>query len=326
MPLGDTSNPARFLQGQHATDQRNLSLKVFGGEVLAAFDLNVLMADKHETKTIAAGAKSAQFPKTWKATSEYHSPGVELLGTDIDTTEVVITVDDILVSHTAISDIDDMLSHFDVRGKYSDAMGFELSKVFDKNVFRQLILNARESADGPFPAGNTITDASLTNSGAIDGKAWVDALRQASRDIYNVNVPASETRYAAVNAEVFDAIKYATDANGNYLLLNRDFGAQASVGGKEERLQIEDITVYRSRNMPTANETSVTSVHAKYRANYSTTTGVVWTPMGVGTVKVMNIGFEGERDVRRLEDFLVAKMLVGHGKLRPECAMELKTS
>ena len=326
MPLGDTSNPARFLQGQHATDQRNLGLSVFGGEVMAAFDLNTLMSDKHEIKQVGGGMKSARFPKTWKATSEYHSPGVELLGTDIDTTEVIITVDDILVSHTAISDIDEMLSRFDVRGKYSDAMGFELSKVFDKNVFRQLIINSRLSADGPFPAGNNITDASLTNTGTIDGKAWLDAFRQASRDLYNLNIPASERRYGAVNAEVFDAIKYATDANGQYLLLNRDFGTQASVDQKEENLKIEDITIFRSRNMPSANETSVTTVHSKYRADFSNVTGVIWTPMGVGTVKVMNIGFEGERDVRRLEDFLVAKMLVGHGKLRPECAMELKTS
>jgi len=57
------SNPARFLYGQSATDDRNLSLKVFGGEVLTAFDSSVLTLDKHTIRNLR-GAKSAQFPKT----------------------------------------------------------------------------------------------------------------------------------------------------------------------------------------------------------------------------------------------------------------------
>lgn len=326
MALGDASSPIRFGQGQDAVDTRAVFLKVYGGEVLSAFDLNVLTLDKHETKTLRK-AKSAQFPKTWKASSEYHTPGVELLGTDIDTTEVTITVDDILVSHVAIADLDEMLSHFEVRSKFADAMGYELAKVFDKNVFRSIILAARATADGPFPGGTVITDASLTNSGAIDGAAWIDAIREANESLFDKDVPEHQTRYMAVNKRVFNAIKYAKDANGQYLLLNRDFGQQAGgVAGRGEVLDVDGVKVYASRNMPNTNESANTSVYAKYRANYSTTTGVLWTPMAVATAKVMDIGFETTRDTRRLEDFMVAKMLVGHGTLRPECAVEFKTA
>lgn len=320
---GDTSNPIRYGYGQSGSDDRNLYLKVFGGEVLSAFDLNVLTLDKHEVKTISHG-KSAQFPKTWKASSEYHTPGTELLGTDIDTTEVVITVDDTLVSHTAISDIDEMLSHFSVRDKFSAAMGYELAKVYDKNVFRQLILTALESADGPFPGGGSTSDAALINSGTINGADWIDAIREASISLFNKDVPESQTRYMAVNANVFDAIKYAKDSNGQYLVLDRAFGGQAGVANKSEVIRIEDVLVYRSRNMPNTDETNDASVYSKYRADYSLVTGILWTPMAVGTVKLMDIGFEGERDARRLEDFLVAKMLVGHGTLRAECAHVFK--
>ena len=59
MATGDSSSPARFLGGQAGVTNRELALKVYGGEVLAAFDLNVLTLDKHEIKTIRAG-KSAQ--------------------------------------------------------------------------------------------------------------------------------------------------------------------------------------------------------------------------------------------------------------------------
>ena len=38
------------------------------------------------------------------------------------------------------------------------------------------------------------------------------------------------------------------------------------------------------------------------------------------------IGLETERDARRQETFMVAKMLAGHGALRPECAIELRAT
>lgn len=330
MAFGDPSAPARYLGGQTHSTNRELALEVFGGEVLEAFDFATLFMGKHEVRTVSGGQRAARFPKTWKATAEYHSPGQEMLGTDIDTTEIVVTVDDILVSHVALSDIDVILSHFDVRGPYAKTMGHALAKVFDKNVARQLVLAARTAADGPFPGGDNVTDAALTATGTIDGQAWIDAIRQVSLKFYNADVPEGMPKYLAVNGNVFDGLKYAKDANGNYLILNRDFGHGLSARGVEagapEVIRVEDVLVYRSRNLPSTNETADTSVHSKYRANYATTTGIAWAPMAVATTKIMDIGFETTRDTRRLEDFMVAKMLVGHGTLRPECAIEIKTS
>jgi hypothetical protein len=325
MALGDPSSPARFLGGQTA-DARNLALKVYGGEVLAAFDLEVVSLDKHEVRTISSG-KSTQFPKTWKATSEYHTPGIELLGTDIDTTEIVVTVDDILVSHVALADIDAMLSHFEVRSNFAKAMGHELAKVFDKNVFRTLFRAARLAADGPFPAGNVITDASLVATGSINGKDWIDAIIQADEDLFDKDVPDSQVRHCAVPKKVFNAIKWATDANGQYLILNRDFGVQAGgVAGRGSQLDVDGVIVVPSRNIPNANDSANTAIPAKYRQDFSTSTAVMWTSMAAATVKMMDIQFETERDTRRLEDFMVAKMLVGSDPLRPECAVEFKTA
>ena len=64
MATGTPSNPARFLYGQSTTDQRNLALDVFGGEVMAAFDLNTVFLDKHQVKSVSGGARSWRFPKT----------------------------------------------------------------------------------------------------------------------------------------------------------------------------------------------------------------------------------------------------------------------
>lgn len=325
---GVTSTPARFGYGQSTSDDRNLFLKVFGGEVLTAFTEKVVTLDKHVVRNIEFG-KSAQFPKTWKATSAYHEAGQQLLGDDIDTTEVTITIDGLLVSHTAIYDLDEKMSHFDVTSEFSQELGRSLAREFDKNVLRQIVLAARTSADGPFPAGNTITDAALVNSSiaSTTGKAWIDHIREANIALYNKNVPEDMPRYLVVNADVFDAIKYAVDSSHGYLVINRDFGEQAGgVAGAGNVIQIDGVQIIRSNLMPTANETSDTSVYSKYRANYSTTTGIMWCPEAVGTLKLMDLAMETERDVRRQEDFMVAKMAVGHGVLRPELAVEFKTS
>jgi len=63
--LGDASAPTRFGTDVAATtDATGLFLKIFGGEVFAAFSETVLMMDKHYMREIASG-KSAQFPKTY---------------------------------------------------------------------------------------------------------------------------------------------------------------------------------------------------------------------------------------------------------------------
>lgn len=321
-------NPTRFLQGQHVSDTRNLALDIFGGEVITAFDLATITADKVQTRTLSGGARSARFPKTWKATAGYHAAGQEMLGDPIATGEISITVDDILVAHTALYDLDEMLSHFDVRSQFSNELGRALARVYDKNNFRQIALSARRAADGPFPGGSRVASDSLkAASGVYDGKAWFDAIRQANVALFNKDVPEDQPRYCVVNRDIFEAIRYAKDASGNYMLLNREIGATGA--GPQDRamsLDVDGVTVMPSRNLPSTNETADTSVYSKYRSDYSKTLGLLWTPMAVANVKMREVSLETERDVRRLETFLVANTLVGHGTLRAECSFELASA
>lgn len=327
MPVSTiVSSPNRFLQGQSATDTRSLALDIFGGEVLTAFDLNCITLDKVQVRNLAPGFRSARFPKTWKATSGYHSAGIEMLGDPIATGEITISVDDILVSHHAIYDLDEVLTHFEVRSTMSQAMGIALSKVYDKNNFRQIILAARTAAVGPFPGGSIITNSSLAAAaGVFDGNAWLTQIRAARLALYNKDVPEDMPLHMAVQREVFDAIKYAKDATGRFVLLDR-FINDGVIGGSQERrtevIPYDGVMIYPTRNMPNTDETSVTTVYPKYRGNYAKTLGVLWNPMATATVKLRDISLETQRDTRRLEDFMVASMLVGSGTLRPECAVE----
>jgi len=45
----------------------------------------------------------------------------------------------------------------------------------------------------------------------------------------------------------------------------------------------------------------------------------------VGTVKLLDLAMESEYDIRRQGTLMVAKYAMGHGILRPECAIELAT-
>ena len=330
MATGDASSPVRFGKGASSpVDNRELFLSVFGGEVLTAFDNATVTLDKHFVKSVPGGAKSYRFPKTWKASAEYHTPGTELLGNDLSTSEQIITVDDILVSHYAIADLDRILSHFDMRSVISAEMGRALAKVFDKNVFRQLILAANTAAASPFPGGTVTTDTGLAASGGVySGIEYIEAIRTANIGLFNKDVPEDMPLYAAVSVEVFDAIKYAKDSSNNYLVLNRDFGhgGAGGIDARAEMMNIDGVTIVKSRNIPTTDESSDTSVYSKYRSDFQNTAVVMWCPQSVATVKMLDISMETERDVRRLEDFLVSKMFVGHGTLRPEMAVVLKSA
>ena len=320
MSTGTPSAPVRFLQGQHASDTRNLLLPVFSGQVFARFDSAAKFLPLVNVRRVGPGQSWAVFYKTGLASARYHTPGIELLGGTRGTTEIRITADDVLVSDFAVSDLDVMLSHFDVRQQFAEASGNSLARETDKNIARMLILASRASADGEFLGGETLTDASLTKTGAIDGKAWVDGFREIRIKADEKNVPSDTMLYGAVNPRVFDAIRFAQDAKGNYM-----FPADATAN-RPESLDVAGIKVFWTNNLPTADESSTLTVYPKYRANYSTTTGVVWASDAIGVTMVMDITYETTRDVRRQEDFTVYKMLSGCGIVRPELAWEIKTS
>lgn len=324
---GDASSPVRFgTDVASPSDNLGLFLKVFGGEVFGAFAESTIMMDKHYVRSIPSG-KSAQFPKTWKADSEYHVAGQEMLGQDISNTEVTITVDGLLVSHVGIYDLDEKMSHFDVRSRYSQELGAALARTFDKNVMRQIILASRVSATAPFPSGGKIDAGDVAGLATPTGIAIWEALRIARLKLLEKNVPESTPVYAVLSPANFDKLKWAKDSDNNFVVANRDF-ANASVPGTQsllQKLEVEGITVLRSNLLPNTDESADTSVFPKYRVNASTTLGIVFIPEAVGTVKLIDMGMEMERDARRQEDFIVAKMAVGHGALRYEGAWEIRS-
>lgn len=324
MAWGQNSTPVNPGIGQTA-DDRALFLKTSGGEVLTAYTASVLTKGKLRERNIASG-KSAQFVMTGTASAEYMTRGQEALGNSFATHEREITIDGLLVSHYSIPDLEAAMAHYDIRGPITADMGASIARADDQNAFRALILAARTTASGPALAGDVFTDAALTDVlGSIDGKAWLDFIRRARVAKRKKNVPAGST-YMAVAPEVFDAIKYATNSQGVYLLQNRDNAPVSGVsfGSPVESIRFEGVEIYPTNLLPHANDSANTAVWSKYRADFSKTKGIMWSPDAVGRLQLMGLGVELDRDVRRQEDFMIARLAVGYGTLRAECATEFR--
>lgn len=335
--VGDPSAPTRFgTDVADTTDATGLFLKIFGGEVFAAFSETVHTADKHFVREIASG-KSAQFPKTWKVSAGYHTAGQEMLGQDTDETERVITIDGLLVSHIGIYDLDEAMSHFQIRGRYTEELGRALARVFDTNVYRTVIKTARAdstlsgaSSTTPFPDGTVILSADVTGTLAATGAGndWWEAIREMRIDAGEANIPDNDPLWVAMPYNTFDSLKYAqvadTAANA-FIYAGRDqtFGGQGSAGVTGS-LMTDGIVAYRTNLLPQSDDSANGDVKAKYRADFSTTLAAGWHTDGVGTVKLIGMGLEQTRDVRRQEDFIVAKIAVGHGPVRNEGTWEFR--
>jgi len=295
-------------------DARLLFLQVFSGEVLAAFAQSTALLDKHTIRTITQG-KSASFPVTGRTVAAYHTPGAQITGDTLGHNEKVISIDGLLLASTFIANIDEAMNHFDVRSIYSKEMGEALAKAFDQNVIQEGVLGSRASTlVTGLPNGAPIIDANFT-SGTLATKvaAWAKALFTAAKQMDVDDVPGE--RYCAL-------------APGDYLDLvqnkdqiNKDWGGNGSYA-EGNITKVAGITLVKSNNIPKSDLTGNTY----HGVNAATTVGLIWTPAAIGTVKLMDLAMESEYLIDYQGTLMVAKYAMGHGWLRPNGNIELKTA
>jgi len=302
--------PSRLGQVNLAGDDQALFLKVFSGEVLTAFHRDNVFLDRSMVRTISNG-RSAQFPVTGTVTAAYHTPGTELNGTPIAAAERVITIDDLLVAQVFIARIDEAKNHYDVRSVYSEEAGKVLAETMDKNLAQVGILAARASAT--ITGGNG--GSALTNAAyATDSTVLASGLFTAAQTLDEKNVGKER------NVFLRPAQYYLLAQNTT--VINQWYGGQGAISDGTV-LKVAGIEVVKTNALPNTNV--VTGV-AAYQGNFATTVGLVMHKSAIGTVKLLDLATESDYDIRRQGTLIVSKYAVGHGVLRPECAVELKTA
>lgn len=316
-------NVSRIGADDQGSDKRKMFLRVFGGEVLTQFEETNVAMERTFTRTIPHG-KSTIFPNVGRVTAEYHVPGTYLTGLQIAGGETTITVDDVLISHVSIAEVDELMAHYDFRGPYATELGRALARQMDKHILQMGCLAAGASnvitgEDG----GTEINHADI--SGTADfvnsDDDLVAALTAAATAMDEKDVP-DEERYVYVKPATYRRLANIPE------LVSADFANQNQNARESGQFSmVQGLKVVKTNNLPTttvSNGTIDAGYNNKYAGNFSNTIALIMHPSAVGTVKLMDVkmGTDGFEE-RTQSQLFTAKYLVGHGLLRPQAAARI---
>jgi hypothetical protein len=303
-----------------------LFLKVFAGEVITSFDRASKTAGADMVRSISNG-KSASFPVMGRVGASYHAVGTEITGSDVNSNEKVITINDLLISSVFVSNIEEAKNHWDVRSAYSTEMGRALSFQKDKHILQTIGQATLASANvtGGDATTNVVNTGIASATDATAANAMIDAIFAAAKEL-DANYVPSEGRKCFMRLEEYYKLANATNA------VNVDFSGGANGGvasGKVTRIagiELVPVPHFVASNVTSgADAGSATNGGSTPQAvNLTNFVALVSHPSAVGTVKLMDLAVEKEYDIRRQGTLMVAKYSMGHGVLRPEAAVGIK--
>jgi len=259
-------------QSNSAGDARALYLKLFSGEMFKGFQHNAIARDLVMKRTLRNG-KSLQFIYTGHTKAEFHTPGRAILGNSDSAppvAEKTITCDDLLISSAFVYELDEVLSHYDLRSEISRKIGYALAQKYDRLIFRALTRGAR--AASPItksgfvePGGTQIRVGATANaSDAYNAGHLVNAFYDAAAALDEKGV-SMDGRVAVLNPRQYYALIQDIGTNG---LINRDVQGTALQSG-QGIIEIAGIKIYKSMNIPFFSQYGT-----KYGAGSATNPGV----------------------------------------------------
>lgn len=305
------ANPSRVGQANLAGGTDALFLKVFSGEVMSSFNAKTVMADKTRVRNITSG-KSAQFAAIGRIGAQYHTPGTEITGSNVEHGEKVVTIDDLLISDSFIANIDEAKNHYEVRSEYSNQMGAALAQTYDRSLISLAVKTAAAAEAGAVADQGA---AANTNIGATPTvQTIVDALYAEAAAMDELYLPA-EDRFVIVSPSTYWGLVQ------NNKLVDRDYGENGSYSDGTI-IKVAGMSIVKSANLG-INHTLNTGDYpdtsgAKYMTDTTGISALIMQRTALGTVKLMELASESEYDIRRQGTLMVSKMACGHGAIRPE--------
>ena len=257
----------------NTTQRRALFLKLFSGEMFKGFQRNTIARDLVMKRTLQNG-KSLQFIYTGRTTAEYHTPGNSILGNSDGAppvAEKTITCDDLLISSAFVYELDETLSHYDLRGEISRKIGYALAEKYDRKIFRAIAKAARKAS--PITKSNFVepggTQIKVGAAGSNADQAYVatsliNAFYDAAAALDEKGI-SSEGRVGVLNPRQYYELIQETGSNG---LINRDETGTALQTGNGI-IEIAGIKIFKSMNIPFFGKFGT-----KYGATDGTTPGV----------------------------------------------------
>ena len=259
MAQQSTNNPSsqtflgRINGATNATNNRDLYLKLFSGEMFTGFQRETIARDLVMKRTLTNG-KSLQFIYTGRTSAEYHTPGNSILGNSDKTppvAEKTITVDDLLISSAFVYELDETLAHYELRGEISKKIGYALAQKYDRLIFRAIAKGARQASPVSLsnfvePGGTQVQVGGGSNADdALNSTHLINAFYDAAAALDEKGV-SDDGRVAVLNPRQYYALIQNIETNG---LINRNVRGDALQSGNGI-IEIAGITIYKSMNTP----------------------------------------------------------------------------
>ena len=246
-------NLGRINGAGNATNNRDLYLKLFSGEMFTGFQRETIARDLVQKRTLTNG-KSLQFIYTGRTTAEYHTPGNSILGNDQKAppvAEKTITVDDLLISSAFVYELDETLSHYELRGEISRKIGYALAQKYDRLIFRAIAKGARQAspvsmANFKEPGGTQIQVGGGSDADdAYNSTHLINAFYDAAAALDEKGV-SEDGRVAVLTPRQYYALIQNIESNG---LINRNERGDALQSGNGI-IEIAGIQIFKSMNIP----------------------------------------------------------------------------
>mgnify|MGYP003134794330 FL=1 len=246
-------NLGRINGAGNATNNRDLYLKLFSGEMFTGFQRETIARDLVQKRTLTNG-KSLQFIYTGRTTAEYHTPGNSILGNDQKAppvAEKTITVDDLLISSAFVYELDETLSHYELRGEISRKIGYALAQKYDRLIFRAIAKGARQASPVSMtnfvePGGTQIQVGGGSDADdAYNSTHLINAFYDAAAALDEKGV-SEDGRVAVLTPRQYYALIQNIESNG---LINRNERGDALQSGNGI-IEIAGIQIFKSMNIP----------------------------------------------------------------------------
>lgn len=322
--------PVLVGQEHNTGSDRTLHLKVWSGEIITQFDRATIMKALMTTRRITTG-KSATFPVLGRASAAFHIPGENILtsGTlgddylsNIETSERVILVDNLLISSLILNDLDSAMNHYDERAPLTAELGNALAAQFDIHAMAKLYATASEASTltvvtSDDPAGSTLTVGA--NNTEPTGVQWL-AMFWAAAEAMDLNFVPADSRYFIVPPQ-----NYYSLFNNDQLqkFIDRDVGGMGS-NALAKFPKIANFSIISTALFPITNLAQATGDLNDYGTDMSLAMGVFGHSSAIGTVQLLDVGVQAEYKLELQGDLVVARYASGTGTLRPGSAIAVK--
>jgi hypothetical protein len=136
------------------------------------------------------------------------------------------------------------------------------------------------------------------------------------------DIPQDEVKYTFIRPAQWYLLSQST------LVQSGDYSSDAKGFSKAKLPDVGGTVPVKTNHLPITDTTAAQTADMKntYNADFSKTAFLTMTKQAVGTVKLLDLATEMAYDPRRQGTLLIAKYAIGTGILRPECAVEGKTT